>query len=718
MKKSGKKEDKVMRMCFLMIATMFALVSCGKEILEPAKEMGEPAAASIAFNLKVNHPDASRALKSGWEAGDAIFVFFNNVPAPKFLKMSYDGSAWTSAEMDGGTATDGALGLKNGDTGTMRAVFLPFGSNATVSASGTDFVFNKTWYTYYLTATLDYTVVNNTVSGAFNMTIPEDYVQFFVEDAAATDEAYWLGCDAVIPTGVASISADGTITETSDMRAVDDMPGYAYSGGYLFSGKLGSWGYGSNYYFAKTKTADNSRADYFVTGKTLGSHSAVKLPANDNIYAVVSGIPNDGKWVPVGSGIPVTLYHSDLTTSLGTWHTCNYNQSVPESYGTFYKFDEANAQGATLPTKEQFELIADSGNCSYIRVKIHGLEGTVVKASRGFLFMPKQPNDDWSGGYWSCTDGGDINYGWCFIIGGSYHDVSNVVRIRSYAIRPVLNTPSTVEFSVSSTSKVAIAPGNLQATYDASAQTWTWDFAAHQYDRIGNAPGNTTITTEVKEATEPYAKLSESGTVDLFDWSTEYTYYGISTSNDETYTNATTAVFVDWGGLPIGNDSPGYWRTPSWAELDYLLFSRSASTIGSTENARFLKVSSVVGMMGLIIFPDQFTWDDTMMGTAPSCNNSGGAGSGTFSAAQWAALEAAGAVFLPCTGHRTRPTYVETSNANSPSLGCYWVSDVSSHTSLGPGFLWMSFGSRYGSVGREYRYNTISGAAVRLVHDL
>ena len=245
-----------------------------------------------------------------------------------------------------------------------------------------------------------------------------------------------------------------------------------------------------------------------------------------------------------------------------------------------------------------------------------------------------------------------------------------------------------MEFSVSSTSKVAIAPGN------------------------------TTITTEVKEATEPYARLSESGTVDLFDWSTAYTYYGILTSNDGTYTNVTTAEFVDWGGLPIGDYSPGYWRTPSWAELEYMLFSRNASTIGSTENAHFLKVSSVVGMMGLIIFPDQFTWDDTMMGTAPSCNNSGGAGSGTFSAAQWAALEAAGAVFLPCTGYRTGPTYVETSNANSPSLGCYWVSDVSRHPNLGPGFLWMTFGPRYGSVGREYRYSTISGAAVRLVHDL
>lgn len=75
----------------------------------------------------------------------------------------------------------------------MQAVFLPFGSDATVSASGTSFIFSTTYYAYYLTATLDYTVSDNEVSGAFNMEIPDDYVQFFVEDAAATDGAYTLG---------------------------------------------------------------------------------------------------------------------------------------------------------------------------------------------------------------------------------------------------------------------------------------------------------------------------------------------------------------------------------------------------------------------------------------------------------------------------------------------------------------------------------------------
>ena len=690
----------------MLIAATVALASCVKEIMEPEAKMDEPTGASILFDLTASHPAATRAAKSGWEAGDVIFVFFNRVAAPKYLKMSYDGTAWTSAEMDGGTVTAGALDLHNGDSGTMRAVFLPFGSDATVSASGTDFVFDKTRYSYYLTATLDYTVTDHKVSGAFDMTIPDGYEQFFVEDAAATDEAYTLGCDAVIPTGVAAITADGAVTETHDKTATDDMPGYAYSGGYLFSGKLGSWGYGSNYYFAKTKTDGTGRQDYFVTGKTLESHSAVKLPANGS-----------DDWQAVGSDRIVHLSTGD--TDLGTWYTCNYGQSVPEAIGESYTFDAANALGVTLPDKEVFDKVADSHNCSYTWLAVHGQPGGVIKADRGFLFLPANSSTSDRGYYWSSTLGDDP-WAYTLCVHGSWNpsiSVPSFNRAVQYTVRPILATPETVEFSISSTQKVVISPGNLQATYDAAAQTWTWDFAAHQYDRIGNAPGNTTITTEVKESSEPYAKLSESGTVDLFDWSTAYTYYGISTSNDGTYTNPTTAEFVDWGGLPIGNYAPGYWRTPSWAEWEYMLFSRSASTIGGTENARFLKVASVAGMKGLIIFPDQFTWDVNMMGQAPSCNNSGGTGNGTFSAAQWEALEAAGAVFLPSTGWRLSPTYVETVDY-ADAHGVYWTSDVSRHPNLGPGFLWFKYGSRYGTVSREYRYSDKSGLAVRLVHDL
>lgn len=381
----------------LLLCALLALTACSNDDNDVTQNPEAPTAEApqtIKFNLTASHPDddaaaQTRAVKQTWEAGDAIFVFFTGAAAPKHLKMTYDGTAWTSAEYDGATQTAGALGLKNGDTGTMRAVFLPFGSDATVSASGTSFTFSTTYYAYYATATLSYTVTDNEVSGAFDMVIPEGYVQFFVEDASATNGGYTLGTDAVIPTGVASIAADGTITETSGKAAGDDMTGYAYSGGYLFSGKLnGSYSYGG-YYFAKTKAAEGTRADYFVTGKTLASHSAVKLPANGNY-----------KWKAVGSGIPVTINYdagSGLGGAMG-WQTCNYGCSKPEDLGTQYTFAAANAiDGIKMPSIENFQDMVSK--CSWTWLTIHGMGGMVVKGTSGFIFLPANFNT--YGIYWT-----------------------------------------------------------------------------------------------------------------------------------------------------------------------------------------------------------------------------------------------------------------------------------------------------------------------------
>lgn len=427
----------------LSLVLIFAACSSNDDDIttEPATT---EAPQQITFRLTASHPDdnataQTRAVKAGWEDGDAIFVFFTGAAAPKHLKMTFDGSAWTSAEYNGATKTDGALGLKNGDSGTMRAVYLPFGSDATVVADGTSFKFSTDYYAYYETATLAYTVTDNEVNGAFSMTIPADYVQFFVEDAAASDGDYNLGTDAVIPTGVASIAADGTITETSDKFAGDDMPGYAYSGGYLFSGVLNpDYAYSGNYYFAKTKTADGTRADYFVTGKTLASHSAVKLPANSSVYSASN---TSGKWIPVGSGVTVPLFNvtgtppTQNSTSLGTWQTCNYGQTAPEALGSLYTFDAANALGVTLPTKDNFvTLITD---CTITWLTVRGQPGAVVKASRGFLFLPAQNGSN--GYYWSST-GCDSEFAWLFFFHSSVgHFMTNFIRTGESAVRPIVN---------------------------------------------------------------------------------------------------------------------------------------------------------------------------------------------------------------------------------------------------------------------------------------
>lgn len=441
------------RYLILILAAAATLVSCNKEPQEPGTGVSGTGNAPITFDLTANHPDDTKAMKSAWEAGDAIFVFFSGAVAPKHLKMTFDGTSWTSAEYDGATLSAGDLGLKNGDTGTMRAVFLPFGSDATVSADGSSFTFSPTYYAYYLTATRAYTVADNKVSGAFNMVIPGGYVQFFIEDAAATDGAYTLGTDAVIPTGVVAVDNHGNIVETSDKVAGNDMPGYAYSGGYLFSGKLNTdyHSYRMNgavtveanaYYFAKKKVADNTRADYFVSGKTIASHSAVKLPANDNVYEAKNGSPNSGKWVPVGSSSTVSLYDvtggGEAVSLLGKWYTCNYGQTVPESLGSLYTFDAANAlDDVTLPTKEQFQKINNDNYCSYVWLTVHGQQGVVIKAARGFLFLPAQSGSD--GYYWSSTGHVDDHAEYFNFRSSGGHNIDFGGRANEYAVRPILN---------------------------------------------------------------------------------------------------------------------------------------------------------------------------------------------------------------------------------------------------------------------------------------
>ena len=531
-----------MKKLLLSLFVILAVSSCTVDQIESFKEETNPQSSSVApivFNLQAKHPDAgTKAVKAGWENGDAIFVFFSGAQAPNFLKMRYNGTEWTAAEYDGGTATPGALGLENGDAGTMRAVFLPFGNNATVSADGTNYVFSKTYYAYYLTATLDYTVTDNCVSGTFNMTIPDGYVQFFVEDASATDEAYTLGCDAVIPVGVASIAASGAVNETTDKAAADDMPGYAYSGGYLFSGKLTSWSYGSNYYFAKTKTSDNSRADYFVTGKTLANHSSVKLPANNDIYEVVSGTPNNGKWVPVGSGTLVELFGSDLTTSLGTWYTCNYGQSVPEARGDLYTFNNANSLGVLLPTKEQFESINNSSNCSYTWITIHGKQGAVIKAERGFLFLPA--HDNTNGSFWSSTRN-DNSYAWSFYFSGAVHNITKAIDYNSFPVRPVI-AGSDLYVDLDLPSKTKWAKMNVGA----SSQIEYGDYFAWG-ETTGYKSGKTNFSMST------YFDTSDGGST-----FTKYNNNGGKTELDVD----DDAAYQNWGS---------HWRMPSKEQCEELI---------------------------------------------------------------------------------------------------------------------------------------------------
>ena len=207
-------------------------------------------------------------------------------------------------------------------------------------------------------------------------------------------------------------------------------------------------------------------------------------------------------------------------------------------------------------------------------------------------------------------------------------------------------------FSVSASKKVSFAQGNLQATYNGS--NWSWAFAEHQWDYIGNAAGNTKVT-----ASSPY--ISENATVDLFGWvgaSSTWTgenKYGITsssaTNNKNGYGNvASESLKSDWGAL-IGLG----WRTLSMAEWTYLLSTRTVNG-GKGAGKSYTLNQSVNGKKGMVIYPDNYT-------------------GAVYSGSNWASFEAAGCVFLPAAGWRNGTTI-----QNINDRGFYWSSTPANTT--------------------------------------
>lgn len=240
------------------------------------------------------------------------------------------------------------------------------------------------------------------------------------------------------------------------------------------------------------------------------------------------------------------------------------------------------------------------------------------------------------------------------------------------------------EFSVAYNKKVTFSPGNLQYI----TATDTWLFAAQQYHIIGSRNMVNQVFAD---------------TIDLFAWSTDTdpsTAWGVTLVED---INLFSGDFVDWG-TAIGDGKT--WRSLTAAEWEYLRASRknASSLIG---------VGSVDGVHGLILLPDEWV---APAGITFKSGYSDKEYSSiafeeyqSFTAEQWATMQSAGAVFLPCAGFR-----IGTDLAYMQLGGLYWTS--SPHAAYGPRFasyfLFMCDGAGIGYDTRS------SGNAVRLVKDL
>ena len=260
-------------------------------------------------------------------------------------------------------------------------------------------------------------------------------------------------------------------------------------------------------------------------------------------------------------------------------------------------------------------------------------------------------------------------------------------------------------FSVSDTKQVYFSKGNLQATYNGS--NWSWAFAEHQWDYIGNAAGNTKVTES-----SPY--ISENATVDLFGWVgaacawTGAAQYGISNEKAAAqYGNvAGEALKSDWGTLAItngGNTANFGWHSLASSEWEYLFQTRTTPSGVSYAHA------TVNDVPGLVLLPDDWSTDyyslnkvNNATGTAYTDN--------VISSSDWTSkLEAHGAVFLPAGGYRNG---AEVSDAGVQ--GTYWSSTSSTTAQSARCFFFRS--AQFAGVTQNYMRPR--GCSVRLVREV
>lgn len=322
-----------MKKQLLIISAFLALFGCSKEIeVLPSDEQTpiEEQVQEIKVNLTINRLDdfagTKATVKTAWSDGDVIFVFFKGIAAPKYLEMKYDGTTWTPTAKNSLLASD----LSNATDKRMTAVFLPYGSSATVSSNGGNFAFSDITYCGYFLQSeqVSYTYDSELV-GSLDLSAPspnntgDKYIHFDIT-GYNDGHSYSLSQDYVKPITFTSVSADGVVSHgEGDMG--DFITGYLDSENSIisFSGLLDASVVGTS--------VDYQFSVDDVIASILYTRDAGDKTLNESKPIGIGNITNTSKWI--------ATEYVDLGLSV-RWAKCNLGSSSVEEYGDYFAWGE------------------------------------------------------------------------------------------------------------------------------------------------------------------------------------------------------------------------------------------------------------------------------------------------------------------------------------------------------------------------------------------
>ena len=382
-----KKVFSILYAILLSVTMAIPFSSCIKEL------EGEPSETStLKFDIQVINESApgTKAVKTDWEAGDKIFVFFDVAvqpasvysygtgyldPANGYVTITYDGSEWNGTAYNFGNGNTAEANYHRlGTSGTMYAVYFPFG-NMTRESSGfkgsghTNASFNgNPVYSFYLIDETGspYTMTHGemaTLSGTLHMTLPENFVYFYIDqqgDDFAQNEKYRLSVEGVKPATVLSWETDGSIYQFTkdELGAGKPMWGYKYGDGIAFTGIIDdTWSSEADHKLILFSDGDPAITKT-LTNVTLDSHASVNLknPKDDN-----------NGWTQAMTA-PLFTQMGDGGLKWGAW---NLGGTGLDDYGTSFNWGE---------------IVSYSGNCD-TRYTTHNLTGdyALFDVARAYL---------------------------------------------------------------------------------------------------------------------------------------------------------------------------------------------------------------------------------------------------------------------------------------------------------------------------------------------
>jgi len=318
-----------------IILSVLFLTACNEEKLGIDTSDNFQETEGIKVNLTIARSDVAdtkATVKTSFADNDVVYIFFKGIAAPKYLEMKYNSSesTWTATAKNELSASD----LSGAADKRMTAIYLPYGSDATVVADGSAFKFengsgNPLNYTgYYLQAEqVAYTFEADVLSGSISLIAcalddnDDRYIHFDIS-GFTSGHSYKLYQNYIKPLALTSVSADGYVSKSEGFLG-EALIGYEDGSMMSFSGILDASAVGQavDYQF----TIDD------LTLSTLYTRDAGIKTLSTSKYIGIGAINNSATWNAVE--------YVDLGLSV-RWATFNVGATSPEEHGDYYAWGE------------------------------------------------------------------------------------------------------------------------------------------------------------------------------------------------------------------------------------------------------------------------------------------------------------------------------------------------------------------------------------------